>query len=155
MLVTLGHSRYKGWKILPQDFIVALYRAIFFFGMKMYVVARICSPLRSRINKRGEKRRAARWKDSFPRRSGVVKVAFDPEGLPISHLPYEGDFVSRHTGRGRVSRVSDIYILDWVLCDLLSPGEEEKKREATEEGIRSPEWGSNFNVLRMGFLLEG
>ena len=53
---------------------------------------------------------------ALSKRSGVVKVAFDPKGLPISHPPPEGDFVRRLTGRGREAgcQGSAIYIYIYI-----------------------------------------
>lgn len=87
--MTSRHFVYGGWEILPQDFIVALYDSL--SNENLYVT--FAFPYTHALNVRGERRRVARWKGSFPWRSGVAKVAFDPEGLPISHLPPEGDFV--------------------------------------------------------------
>jgi len=74
---------------------------------------------------------------SIPRRSGVVKVAFDPEGLPISHLPLEGDS-GRQAGRGcqgSATHTHTIYIYWTKFRDLLSSRKGNRTRERGERGI--------------------
>lgn len=101
--------------------------------MKTYVVARAFSlPLRSRIKPARRKAKGREMKGQLPwRRSGVVKVAFDPEGLPISHLPPEGDFVRRQAGGGCQGSAIYIELSSAVYC----------RRETRKKNAKQPRKG--------------
>lgn len=96
-------SCYRNQNVSPRDYCRTHTHTHcrFFLGMETYVVA--FSPFYARIKRARVERRVAEEKGSFPKRSGVVKVAFDPKGLPISHLLPGGDFVHL------VSRVSNTH----------------------------------------------
>lgn len=102
----------------------------------MYVVAHVRSLSPAYIKRARREAKGREMKGQLPEEKRGRRSRIRSRGTANQSSSARGWFCSL-SGRGKVSRVSDTYILDRVLLYYCRLKHEEKKREATKKGIQT------------------
>lgn len=130
---------------------MALYRAIF-FQMKTYVVARVCSPLRSRIKRTRRKAKGREMKGQLPEEKRDSKSRIRSGGTANQSSSVRGWFCSPSYRQGEgVKGQRYIY---WTEFCVIYCRRERRKRKQPRKGFK-PGMRLEFQRSPYGFLSGG